>query len=76
MTSIYRRSETDRVNGTINLRVYLRKYLPAAIVNRRLAELNANPYTTQHLATNRYGLDLELDIYPASGQFRIRRNYY
>jgi hypothetical protein len=68
---IYRRTDTEQISGTVNLRSYLRTYMSAESVNRALVDLWKHPYSTLYLATCRYGVDLHVDVHPASGQFRI-----
>jgi hypothetical protein len=69
--NIYHSTQTDHVRGTVNLRTYLREYMSAEKVNRVMLDLWKYPYGTFYLPTKLDNLDLKVDIYPASGQFRI-----
>lgn len=76
MIAIYRRIETERTSGTVNLRTWLRQYMRPAEVNTALVLLNREPYVTHYFATRGDHLDVSVEITPASGQFEMKRLWF
>ena len=78
MTSIYRKTNTERerTSGTVNLRTWLRQFMTAREVNSALVTLNREPYVKHYFPTLTYGLDVSVEITPASGQFEMGKLWW
>lgn len=75
---IYRRTESERTSGTVNLRVWLRQYMRPAEVNAALVQINREPYV-EHLfpaTLNAHHVDLAVEITPRSGEFKLTRLWW
>lgn len=69
---VYRsKHPTPYIKGTINLRSIMRRHMSREQVNRALVQLAREPYEVHAFATRTYGLDLLVEITPASGIFTV-----
>ena len=75
-TMIYRRTEVYRTAGTVNLRAWLRQHLSARAVNDAMVLINREPYVTHVFPTAVYGLDVSVEITPASGKFECQELWW
>lgn len=73
---LYRRTESEHVSGTVNLRVWLRQHMTPRGVNRAMVTLWREPYTTHYFTCVASCQDVSVRIAPASGEFEVTRIWW